>query len=79
MTTTNQSPKRPAGEPKFQVGDAVTFTNEYGVVFPGKTVTGIEVWESQPDVYRYFFSPTDTPWYSTRESLLAKAVASPAA
>tara|TARA_R110000868_G_scaffold373560_1_gene637760 strand:- start:109 stop:312 length:204 start_codon:yes stop_codon:yes gene_type:complete len=50
----------------FQVGDKVTFTNDQGVKFPGKTVTGSEFWEwsHSPTVQRYFFAPTDAPWCS---------------
>ena len=85
MTTTSvahntegAAPKRHGAEPKFQIGDAVTFTNDYGVVFPGKTVIGVEVWSWQADEYRYFISPTDTPWFSAPERCLAPAGSVPA-
>ena len=72
MTPTNEPPNT---EPLFRIGDAVTLTNEYGAVFAGKTVVGVEVWSWRPDEYRYFLSPTDTPWFSTPERLLDKAPA----
>jgi hypothetical protein len=55
--------------PQLKIGDKVTFTNDYGVVFPNKIISGIEYWKgySKP---RYFYSPSDTPWYSTKEENL---------
>ena len=52
----------------FRVGDRVTFTNDYGVEFPGKTITGSERWDGKWEGasvgLRYFFAPTDAPWFS---------------
>lgn len=53
----------------FHVGDVVTFTNDYGVKFPGVTVVGTEFWQRR-DERRYFFSPTSAPWFSVPESSL---------
>ena len=44
----------------FKVGDHVDFINDYGVLFPGMTITGIEVIDGET---RYHVTPTDTPWY----------------
>ena len=55
-------------EPKFKVGDVVTFRNDYGVVFLDKIVTGIEYWECEP---RYYISPTDSPWCPVFEKNLS--------
>lgn len=52
--------------PKFKIGDRVIFTNDNGVVFPGKTITGIEYWEGYSEPL-YFYKPTDTPWFASRE------------
>lgn len=57
-------------EPKFAIGDAVTFTNDQGVVYPGKKITGIELQGDEP---RYFITPTDTPWFAFRERNLQPA------
>jgi hypothetical protein len=57
---------------KFKIGDAVTFINDYGVAFYGKTVIGIEYWHwsQHPDKPRYFYTPTDSPWFSVAEANL---------
>jgi hypothetical protein len=60
----------------FNIGDKVTFTNEYGVVFPGKTVTGIDNQKfGDSTEKRYFVTPTDCPWFSKKESLLKRVQA----
>lgn len=52
---------------KFSVGQEVRYTNSNGVKINGiKTITRIEDG-------RYFFTPTDTPWYSVREEELQDA------
>ena len=56
--------------PKFKVGDKVDFTNDYGVFFPNKTITGIEYWDSSPEP-RYYYEPSDSPWFASRESHFA--------
>ena len=55
----------------FKIGDKVTFTNEYGAVFSGKTIIGFDA-EKYGDSTekRYFVEPTDCPWFSKKESLL---------
>ena len=56
--------------PKFKVGDIVTFTNDYGVRWPNKTIIGTEYWHSAPEQIRYFYAPSDCPWFSVREESL---------
>lgn len=58
---------------KFEVGDRVTFTNDYGVVFEGKTVTEIEM--NPVRGVTYYITPTDTPWFAVNERNLARAEA----
>jgi hypothetical protein len=58
---------------KFKPGDVVEYVNDYGVKIGLKTITELDssIWtDPQP---RYFITPTDTPWYSVKESNL-KAV-----
>lgn len=58
----------------FKVGDAVTMTNDYGVVFEGKKVIGIADDEfAKENGPRYFIAPTDTPWFSVHEKSLVAA------
>ena len=52
--------------PKFNVGDKVDFTNDYGVLFADRTIIGIEYWPGYIEP-RYFKTPTDCPWYSSPE------------
>jgi hypothetical protein len=59
--------------PKYAVGDQVTYTNQDGLVFPGKTITAIDTATFVDGETHYFFQPTDTPWVSFRESELAPA------
>lgn len=59
------------GEPKFQAGDPVIYTNPQGVCWGEKIVVGHEVWEGEHYVdHRYFITPTDTPWYPVSQSCL---------
>lgn len=61
--------------PKFQIGDAVIFTNDYGVTYPGKTIAGIED-RTEKDFLRgmrYFIEPTDAPWFPVLESNLKRS------
>ncbi|CAH0356100.1 hypothetical protein AQB9606_04563 [Aquabacterium sp. CECT 9606] len=53
----------------FQIGDVVTYTNDYGVQWPGLTVVGNEFWQRFEE-RRYFYAPSDAPWYSVPESSL---------
>lgn len=61
----------------LKAGDKVTFTNDYGVVFPGKEVMGIEdpkytheVFPSCKEIRVYI--DDDSYWFSTRISHLKK-------
>lgn len=55
-------------DPKFKIGDEVVFTNDYGVVFYGKKIKSLD--PQQDGSFRYFYEPTDAPWFSVRESNL---------
>jgi hypothetical protein len=57
---------------KFKIGQKVIFTNDYGVCFGEKTITGIDA-SSKARGVCYFYEPTDTPWFATSEENL-KAV-----
>jgi len=51
---------------KFKVGDKVTYTNPYGVIFTGKTITRIETFSEDgifPGQTRYYYEPGDSPWF----------------
>ena len=68
-------------ELKFMVGDAVTFTNDYGVSFSGLHVTGLY----KPDPIDSFYArgfryllDYDCPWFPVREESLALDVSSAA-
>lgn len=52
---------------KFNVGDPVTFINDYGVVFENRNISGID--KNYGKETRYFMEPNDAPWYSSREGL----------
>lgn len=64
-------------EPKFKVGDKVTFTNDYGVVFPNKTITKIQkfpiggIFSGQ---IRYYFEPHDAYWFPVHERNLSPMI-----
>lgn len=53
---------------KFKIGQRVTFTNDYGAMFPGKTIVFIEIIDFRP---RYYVTPTDCPWYPKHEENLS--------
>ncbi|MES0207910.1 hypothetical protein NKJ93_02270 [Mesorhizobium sp. M0028] len=58
--------------PKFKTGDKVTFTNEYGVVFTGKTITKLDTeWKGIDQTPRYFYTPSDSPWFSVSQDRLS--------
>lgn len=66
---------------QFSVGDRVTYTNEFGVVFRGRTVTEVVRIPDDPEAYgtwagqtRYYISPTDAPWFPVRERELTLEV-----
>jgi hypothetical protein len=52
---------------KFKIGERVIFTNSNGVVFKDKIVTGIE---KVKNGFKYFYSPTNAPWFPVPESSL---------
>jgi len=57
------------GEP-FAKGDKVTFTNDYGVKFPGLTVIGFsnEIYDNSGTIYLNY----DCYWYPTKPETLTK-------
>lgn len=57
---------------KFSVGDKVIFTNDFGVCWGVKEITGLDERTGRPT---YFFEPTDTPWFSSGEEHFTLAVA----
>lgn len=65
------------GEPlKFKAGDKVTYVNDYGCVFEGKTITRIMERTDDESLYclgyRYYID-TDCPWMPVKESNLLPA------
>ena len=63
---------QPQADLKFKVGDRVTFTNEFGVVFEGHTVTGF--YEETGLLYQYgrrYYIDTDCYWFPKKESELS--------
>lgn len=55
---------------RYPIGAKVVFTNDYGVCFGVKTVTGHDERGGRPT---YHYEPTDTPWFATDESNLTLA------
>ena len=62
------------GEPlKFEVGDVVAFTNEYGVMFRGIRVTGFYKPDPINSLYatgRRYLLDWSSPWFPAKESSL---------
>ena len=54
---------------RFKVGDPVVFTNDYGVVFAGKTICDIQM--NDFGEVSYLYTPTDSPWFYVREKNLS--------
>lgn len=54
-------------ERKFKIGDYVEYTNSNGVVLGKRKIIG---YETRTGENTYFIEPTDTPWFSIRESQL---------
>lgn len=54
---------------EFKVGDKVTFTNDYGVEFHDKTVTGFA---STVEYGRFVFLDIDSWWFPVRPENLTK-------
>lgn len=59
------------GSARFKVGDVVTFTNENGVAFPGKTIVDVErITRGSWQGWGYRYAPSDSPWFAVRENQL---------
>jgi len=54
----------PPVECEFAVGDVVTFTNEYGVSFPGQTIIGFA--EDDSFYGRFIYTDSDAYWFPSR-------------
>lgn len=54
---------------EFKVGDKVTFTNEYGVIFEGKTIIGFASEENQFND-RFIYIDCDSYWFPHKEDEL---------
>ncbi len=50
--------------PKFKTGDKVTLVNDYGCVFIGKTIIGID--PTRIGIC-YYLEPIETPWFAFPE------------
>ena len=61
--------KTPPIECDLEVGDTVTFTNYYGVVFPGKKVMGFSL-EEEIFNERFIYIDTDCYWFPTHRGSL---------
>jgi len=58
-----------SSDTEFKIGDEVVYTNSYGVVFRNKTIVGTEIVDGE---VRYFYAPTDAPWFSVKAKQLKK-------
>lgn len=56
--------------PKFNIGQKVTFVNDYGVSFPHREITEIVENPRHGVRFGYHVVPTDTPWYPYDEKNL---------
>lgn len=57
---------------KYKTGDHVTYTNDSGVVFTNKTVTGI--YEKEANLYKYgfrYFIDKESFWMPVKEKNLS--------
>lgn len=57
---------------QFPIGAKVIFTNDYGVCFGVKTITGhdtrtYDLWGEPKTIPTYHYEGSDTPWYSVPE------------
>lgn len=50
---------------EFKIGDKVTYTNDNGVVFKGKIITGFCDW-TDPLFNGRAFIDSDSPWYPVK-------------
>lgn len=73
MTTEKQTTQEVKAA--FSVGDLVTYTNPQGAIFTGKTVTEIDrsEWALESGAPRYYYAPSDSPWFSVEEICLSLA------
>ncbi|EBZ1027561.1 hypothetical protein D7O18_23370 [Salmonella enterica subsp. enterica serovar Muenchen] len=55
---------------KYKPGDVVIYFNGNGIRIGERTIARIDEPFEGDDEHRYFITPTDTPWYSIRESQL---------
>ena len=71
MTTLNQVKKAKKSDYKYEVGQEVFYTNEYGTSLGNRVITGREVWKGENyETNRYYISLTDTPWFPVAEQQL---------
>ena len=65
------------GEPlKFNIGDKVTYVNDFGCIFEGYTIIGImnrDDYESLNCSGRRYYIDSDSPWMPVKESNLRPA------
>ncbi|CAN7569646.1 hypothetical protein [Acidovorax delafieldii] len=66
----------PPQECDFNVGDTVTFTNDYGVSFPGKLITGFA---STIEYGRFIYLDSDSWWFPVKPESLTLTHKAPAA
>ena len=55
---------------RYAIGDKVIFTNDFGVCWGVRTITGLD---SRSDRPTYYTTPTDAPWFSIDERNLTPA------
>lgn len=61
----------PQIETKFKVGDKVTFTNEYGLTFPGLRIIGFDKGNGSLFKYgKHIYLDTSAYWFPHAESEL---------
>lgn len=67
----NSLDKTPIESLGLKVGDVVTFTNDYGVVFPGKVITGFDPVEKDY-TKRFIYFDSDAYWFPHKLSEISK-------
>lgn len=55
---------------KFEVGQKVIYTNEFGVCFGVRTISDLTEWHGGP---AYHYEGSDTPWFPKVEKRFAAA------
>lgn len=68
MSTKMLTAHHPDAPCDLKVGDVVTYTNEYGVVFPNRKVTGF----CKPESYGSVYSDGDAYWFPVHPDQLQK-------